>query len=54
MNGAVTLGISAQLHFYANNNEIQMGKTGTIKIVNTCPYMPLPKDKATIVYGNDW
>lgn len=33
---------------------VKSGKTGTIKIVNTCPYMPLPKDKATIVYGNDW
>ena len=33
---------------------VKSGKTGTIKIVNTSTYVPLPKDKATIVYGKDW
>ena len=33
---------------------VKSGKTGTIKIVNTSTYVPLPKDKAVIVYGKDW
>lgn len=33
---------------------VKSGKTGTIKVVNTSTYVPLPKDKATIVYRKDW
>lgn len=33
---------------------VKSGSTGTIKVVDTNTYIPLPKDKATIIYGKDW
>ena len=33
---------------------VKSGKTGTIKVVNANTYVPLPKDKAIIIYGEDW
>lgn len=41
-------------HEGAYGGGVKSGEPGTIKVVDTSTYVPLPKDKATIIHGKDW